>query len=56
MNELKQPLGRLIDRVSYKIPSIAGLIGDALSMFLGSSNNFDSLEALLQYLDIDIAP
>jgi len=28
--------GRLIDRVGYKIPLIAGLIGDALSMFLYS--------------------
>ncbi len=28
--------GRLIDRVSYKLPLIAGLIGDALSMFLYS--------------------
>jgi MFS family permease len=29
-------LGRLVDRVGYKIPLIAGLIGDALSMFLYS--------------------
>ncbi len=29
-------LGRLIDRVGYKFPLIAGLIGDALSMFLYS--------------------
>jgi len=28
--------GRLIDRVGYKIPLIAGLVGDALSMFLYS--------------------
>jgi len=28
--------GRLIDRVGYKIPLIAGLLGDALSMFLYS--------------------
>jgi len=28
--------GRLIDRIGYKIPLIAGLIGDALSMFLYS--------------------
>jgi len=28
--------GRLIDRVGYKVPLIAGLIGDALSMFLYS--------------------
>ena len=28
--------GRLIDRVGYKVPVIAGLIGDALSMFLYS--------------------
>jgi len=28
--------GRLIDRVGYKLPLIAGLIGDALSMFLYS--------------------
>jgi len=26
--------GRLIDRVGYKVPLIAGLVGDALSMFL----------------------
>ena len=26
--------GRLIDRVGYKLPLIAGLIGDALSMLL----------------------
>ncbi len=25
--------GRLIDRVGYKVPLVAGLIGDALSMF-----------------------
>ena len=29
-------LGRLIDRIDYKFPLIAGLIGDALSMFLYS--------------------
>ena len=29
-------LGRLIDRVGYKLPLIAGLIGDAVSMFLYS--------------------
>ena len=29
-------LGRLIDRIGYKVPLIAGLIGDALSMFLYS--------------------
>ena len=28
--------GRLIDRVGYKVPLVAGLIGDALSMFLYS--------------------
>jgi len=28
--------GRLIDRIGYKVPLIAGLIGDALSMFLYS--------------------
>lgn len=28
--------GRLIDRIGYKIPLIAGLIGDTLSMFLYS--------------------
>ncbi|MFC1892656.1 MFS transporter [Chloroflexota bacterium] len=28
--------GRLIDRIGYKLPLIAGLIGDALSMFLYS--------------------
>ena len=28
--------GRLIDRVGYKLPLVAGLIGDALSMFLYS--------------------
>ncbi len=28
--------GRLIDRVGYKVPLIAGLVGDALSMFLYS--------------------
>ena len=28
--------GRLVDRIGYKIPLIAGLIGDALSMFLYS--------------------
>jgi len=29
-------LGRLVDRVGYKLPLISGLIGDALSMFLYS--------------------
>ena len=29
-------LGRLIDRIGYKVPLITGLIGDALSMFLYS--------------------
>jgi MFS family permease len=29
-------LGRLVDRVGYRLPLIAGLIGDALSMFLYS--------------------
>jgi len=40
--------GRLIDRVGYKIPLIAGLIGDALSMFLYSLCRFPIHLALVR--------
>ncbi len=43
-------LGRLIDRVGYKLPLIAGLIGDALSMFLYSVSRLPIHLALVRVL------
>lgn len=42
--------GRLIDRISYKIPLVAGLIGDALSMFLYSVSRLPFHLALVRVL------
>jgi len=42
--------GRLIDRVGYKFPLIAGLIGDALSMFLYSVSRLPIHLALVRAL------
>jgi len=42
--------GRLIDRVGYKVPLIAGLVGDALSMFLYSVCRFPIHLALVRVL------
>jgi len=42
--------GRLIDRIGYKIPLIAGLIGDALSMFLYSVSRLPVHLALVRIL------
>ncbi len=42
--------GRLIDRIGYKIPLIAGLIGDALSMFLYSLSRLPVHLALVRVL------
>ncbi len=42
--------GRLIDRVGYKLPLIAGLIGDALSMFLYSVSRLPIHLALVRAL------
>jgi len=42
--------GRLIDRIGYKVPLIAGLIGDALSMFLYSLSRLPVHLALVRVL------
>ena len=42
--------GRLIDRIGYKVPLIAGLIGDALSMFLYSLSRSPIHLALVRVL------
>ena len=42
--------GRLIDRIGYKIPLIAGLLGDALSMFLYSMSQLPVHLALVRVL------
>jgi len=42
--------GRLIDRMGYKVPLIAGLIGDALSMFLYSLSRSPIHLALVRVL------
>jgi MFS family permease len=42
--------GRLIDKVGYKLPLIAGLIGDALSMFLYSACRLPIHLALVRVL------
>lgn len=41
--------GRLIDRVGYKLPLIAGLLGDALSMFLYSVSRLPAHLALVRF-------
>jgi MFS family permease len=43
-------LGRLVDRVGYKLPLMAGLIGDALSMFLYSVCRLPAHLALVRML------
>jgi len=42
--------GRLIDRIGYKLPLVAGLIGDALSMFLYSVSRLPIHLALVRVL------
>ncbi|MFQ5996237.1 MAG: MFS transporter [Dehalococcoidales bacterium] len=42
--------GRLIDRIGYKVPLMAGLIGDALSMFLYSVSRLPIHLALVRIL------
>ena len=42
--------GRLIDRVGYKLPLVAGLVGDALSMFLYSVSRLPIHLALVRAL------
>jgi len=42
--------GRLIDRIGYKLPLLAGLIGDAVSMFLYSLCRLPSHLALVRIL------
>jgi len=42
--------GRLIDRIGYKVPLVAGLIGDALSMFLYSVSRLPFHLALVRVL------